>query len=142
MKKRLVAFSLVLVLVLSLACTAFAAKPTVKLYKTAPTSVKRGKTITYYVEVNSQSYSAKNGVKRAQWRQYLLNSKKQKLVKGQTKTFTGVKRYKSVWTISSSATTGTYYYATDMWYRSSKAGAKWKAVTPGKGYFYKFKIKK
>ncbi len=142
MKKRLVAFSLVLVLVLSLACTALAAtKPTVTLRGKQPTSIKRGKTITFSLNLDSKSYKKKNGAKRAQIRNYLYDSNFRKIQTFQKSTWTGKVNYKFYITPSKSVKTGTYNYTFDLWYRS-KAGAKWKSTTPGKVYYCKFKVKK
>ena len=64
--QKFIAFALVLVLVLSLAVTSFAAKPSVSLSTAQKkVTVKRGKSVTYKYKLNCGSYKAKSGRYRA-----------------------------------------------------------------------------
>ena len=71
--KKLIAFALVLVLVVTLCATAFAAKPSATLYSQYKNqSVKRGKTVKWVYKLKSGSYTKKYGQWRASFDMYIL----------------------------------------------------------------------
>ena len=65
--KKIVAFALVLVMVLTLCATAFAAKPTVTLQGNKHKTVTRGKTYSYKFKLNCGSYKKKGSQYRARF---------------------------------------------------------------------------
>lgn len=65
--KKIVAFALVLVMVLTLCATAFAAKPTMTLKGNKHKTVTRGKTYSYKFELNCGSYKKKGTQYRAEY---------------------------------------------------------------------------
>ena len=132
--KKIIAFALVLVMILTLCATAFAAKPTMTLKGNKHKTVTRGKTYSYKFELNCGSYKKKGSQFRAEYVWASIDPKSYATI-FRDYLFTGkaTKTWKIKFNKSLSAGKYTMLYGT--YYLSGK---KWK-VAKASDYVYKVK---
>ena len=126
--KKLIAFALVLVLVVTLCATAFAAKPSATLYSQYKNqSVKRGKTVKWVYKIKSGSYTKLYGYYwRASFDMYVIKGN----VNGKVYAyggvyFTGTNNNKGYqWKVPKSTPKGKYVNLYGTSYRSY--GGSWR----------------
>ena len=126
MTKRIIAFSLVLVIVLTICATAFAAKPTATIYSEYKNQkVKRGKTVTWKYKLKSSSYSQLYGYYyRARFDTYICKGSKSGPVYAyDQKLFTGNGSLKERWKVPKTTPKGKYINLYGTFYRSY--GGSW-----------------
>ena len=121
--KRLIAFALVLVMVLALCATAFAANPSAALtnskYKSQ--TVKRGKTVKWQFNMNCGSYKKKGSTWRAAFESYIAKGGKKGTIYASTGGyFTGKGKQTFQWKIPKTVPTGKYTLAYYTLYRDNK----------------------
>lgn len=137
MKKRLFVLLTVMVLLVTMAATAFAAKPTATLVsKYKNQTVKAGKTISFWFKLDSGSYEKKDDAFRAKLGVLIV---KDGATKGAANwVWTGKQTYKLRAKIQKAAEAGKYTVKYTTYYRSKEAAAWKKAKTQST----KFTVKK
>ena len=135
--KKWIALLLAMVLVLSLCATAFAAKPTAKLYSSKYNGfkVKRGNTAVWIYKLNSGSYTRKSGVWRSRFIENQFDKYNNPICEFGDYVFTGKLNFRVRLYIPSSAKKGKYYNRFETYYRKNSS-AKWKINTKKKSTWY------
>ncbi|MBR6442683.1 MAG: hypothetical protein IKS46_03260 [Clostridia bacterium] len=128
--KRLIAFALVLVMVLTLCATAFAANPSasvVSKYKSQ--TVKRGKTVKWEFQLKCGSYKRKGSTWRASFDSYIAKGGKKGTIYASTYTlyFTGNGKHTVKWKVPKTVPTGKYTLGYYTSYRDNKG--RWHATS-------------
>lgn len=131
MTKKLVAISLVLVLVLGLCATAFAAYPQVTIDPRSKSQyVRKGKTIKFKLRCDSGDYGLQYGYGSSGYGYYYRAEYDEKITKGSSTVgtdnwnyFSGVGTTTEKWRINTSK--GKYKYNVLTYYRPSYSGTIW-----------------